>query len=182
MDKIDEWLRFACVWACFDAAEQSCTTFCTHNGVKMAFKRRNISNGREITHNCRQNRWIIAIFVCLGSFRRWRAHALRSARIMQWKERLSDEISRSGGEYRINLDKSTNDFDLLVSGLVSTLENACTPFCTHNAVKIAFKRRNISMGREITHKFGQNRRMIAICLCLGVFRRCRTVKHYVLHA
>ena len=48
--RIDERLRFACAWVCFDAAEQSCTTFCTHNAVKIAFKRRNISIGREITH------------------------------------------------------------------------------------------------------------------------------------
>ena len=36
-----------------------------------------------------------------------------------------------------------------VSGLVSTLENACTPFCTHNAVKIEFKLRNISNGEKL---------------------------------
>ena len=69
---------------------------------------------------------------------------------MQLKERLNDEISRSGEEYRINLDKSTNDFDFLVSGLVSTLENVCMTFGTHDAVKRAFKRRNILNGREIT--------------------------------
>ena len=32
-------------------------------------------------------------------------HALRSARIMQLKERLNDEVSRSGEKLRINLDK-----------------------------------------------------------------------------
>ena len=33
------------------------------------------------------------------------SHALRPARIMQLKERLNDEISRSGEKLRINLDK-----------------------------------------------------------------------------
>ena len=67
--------------------------------------------------------------------------------------------------------KSTNDCDLRVSGLVSTLEGACTTFCTYNAVKIAFKRRNIKNGREIMLNLRQNRRMIAICVCLGLYRR-----------
>ena len=35
--------------------ESVCTTFCMKNGVKFAFKRRNILNGNEITHNFRQN-------------------------------------------------------------------------------------------------------------------------------
>ena len=61
-----------------------------------------------------------------------------------------------------------------VSGLVSTLENACTPFCTHNAVKIAFKLRNVSNGREIELNLLQNRRMIVICVCLGLVRRWKT--------
>ena len=90
------------------------------NSVKRAFKRRNISSGREIEHNIHQNR--------------------------------------------------TNDYDLRVSGLVSTLENASTTFCTYNLVKKAFERRNISNGREIELNLLQNRRMIAICVCLGSFR------------
>ena len=91
------------------------------NSVKRAFKRRNISSGREIELNIHQNR--------------------------------------------------TNDYDLRVSGLVSTLENASTTFCTYNAVKTSFKRRNISNGREIELNLLQNRRMIVICICLGLFRR-----------
>ena len=91
------------------------------NSVKRAFKRRNISSGREIELNLHQNR--------------------------------------------------TNDYDLRVSGLVSKMDNACTTFCTHNAVKISFKRRNISSGREIELNLLQNRRMFAICVCLGLFRR-----------
>ena len=78
------------------ALEIACTTFGTHDAVKRAFKRRNILNGREITYSYRQNRRIIAICVCLGLFRQWKTRALRSACIMQLKERLNDEISRSG--------------------------------------------------------------------------------------
>ena len=37
---------------------------------------------------------------------------------------------------------------------VSTLDNVCTTFCNHNAVKIAFKRRNITNEREMTLNFG----------------------------
>ena len=94
------------------------------NSVKRAFKRRNISSGREIELNLHQNR--------------------------------------------------TNDYDLRVSGLVSTLENASTTFCTYKLVKKAFERQNISNGREIELNLFQNRRMTAICVYLGSFRRCIT--------
>ena len=81
----------------------------------------------------------------------------------------------SDREIELNLHQNrTNDYDLRVSGLVSTLENASTTFCTYNLVKKAFERQNISNGREINHNFGQNRRMIAICLCLGLFRSWKT--------
>ena len=64
--------------------------------------------------------------------------------------------------------------DLRVSGPVSGLESAYTTFCTHNAEKIAFKRRNITNWIEITFNLRQNRRMIAICVCVGLFRRGQT--------
>ena len=67
--------------------------------------------------------------------------------------------------------KSTNDRDLRVSVRVSTLDNVCTTFCTHNAVKGAFERRNNTNGKEMTLNFGQYRRMIAICVCLSLFQR-----------
>ena len=44
-----------------------------------------------------------------------------------------------------------------MSWLVSTLKDRCTTFCTHNAVKITFERRNILNEREITHNYRQNR-------------------------
>ena len=45
-----------------------CTTFCIRNGVKRAFKRRNILNVKEMTLNFRHNRRMIAICESLGMF------------------------------------------------------------------------------------------------------------------
>ena len=59
--------------------ENVCTTFCMQNGVKFAFKRGNILNGKEITYNYRQIRRMIAICVSLGAFWRYRTYALHSA-------------------------------------------------------------------------------------------------------
>ena len=61
-----------------------------------------------------------------------------------------------------------------MSELVSTLEGACTAFCTHNAVKIEFKRRNITDGKEVTLYLRQNRRVIAISVFPVLFRRGKT--------
>ena len=72
---------------------------------KRAFKRRNISNGREMSINFRQNRRMIAIYGCLGLFRRWKTRALRSACKMEWNDRLNVEISQTGGKYRLIIDK-----------------------------------------------------------------------------
>ena len=82
-------------------SENTCTTFCTHNAVKRAFKRRSISNGREISINFLQNRRIIAVCVYLGLLRRRKTRALRSACITQCKVRLNVEISRTGEKYRL---------------------------------------------------------------------------------
>ena len=99
--EIDELLQFACIWACFDVGEQACTTFCMHNAMQSALKRRNISNGREISLNFLQNQQIIAICVYLGLLRRRKTRALRSARITQCKVRLNVEVSRTGEKYRL---------------------------------------------------------------------------------
>ena len=103
--KIYELLQFEFLWACFNAGRVECTTFCTHNAVKRAFKRRSISNGREISLNFLQNRRIIAIWVYLGLFRPWKTRALRSDRIMQWKEHLNVEISETGEQWLLIFDK-----------------------------------------------------------------------------
>ena len=65
--------------------------------------------------------------------------------------------------------KSSNASDFRVSVLVLTLENLCTTFCERNGVKREFKRRNILSGREITHNFRHNRRMLTILELLGLF-------------
>ena len=74
---------------------------CDMHAVRGALKRRNISNGIEITHNYCQNRRTIAFCVCLGLFRRWKSGALRSVSIMQLQERLNDEIFQTGEKLRI---------------------------------------------------------------------------------
>ena len=149
--------------------ENACTPFCTHNAVKIAFKLRNFSNGREITHNFRQNRPMVAICVCLGVFRRWETRGLRSARIMQWKYRLNDEISQTGEKLRIIVVK-IDELLLFACVRVCFVDRKRVP-CVLHAVRGALKRRSISNGREITHNYCQNRRTIAICVCLGLFRR-----------
>ena len=83
------------------AEREACTTFCTHSSVKGAFKRRNISNAREISLNFLQYRRIIAVCVYLGLFRRRKKPALRSARITQCKERLNVEVPQTGEKYRL---------------------------------------------------------------------------------
>ena len=78
--------------------------------------------------------------------------------------------------------KSAHDYDLRVSKLVSTLETACTAFHKYNAVKRAFKHRNISNGRETMLIYRQNRLMTAICVCLGILRRWKTrVPRFCMH-
>ena len=81
--------------------ESACTRFRTHNAVQSAFKRRNISSGREITLNFLQNRRIIVNYVCLDLFRRWKRRTLRPARITQCKVRLNVAVFRTGDKHRI---------------------------------------------------------------------------------
>ena len=50
------------VFGRFSVLANVCTTFCMQNGVKFAFKRRNILNRNEIKHNFRQNRRMKAIW------------------------------------------------------------------------------------------------------------------------
>ena len=67
------------VFGRFSVFENVYTKFCMQNGVKFAFKRGNILNGIEITHNFRQNRRRKAICESLGLFRRWKTYPLHSA-------------------------------------------------------------------------------------------------------
>ena len=137
--KIGEWLRFACVWDCFDAGkrvlqvyrneasvykaktlkrERNNAYFSSKSandcglrlsgivatlenafykciGVRRAFIRRILSNGRESTQYFRQNRGMIAICVCLGLLRCWKTRVPRRACKDEWKERLNVEISQT---------------------------------------------------------------------------------------
>ena len=63
---------------------------------KMAFKRRNILNGREITSNFHQNRRMLAICEFLDAFLRGKTYALLSACRMERKGLLNNEISKAG--------------------------------------------------------------------------------------
>ena len=153
--------------------ENACTTFCTHNAVKIAFLQRSISNGREISLNFLQNRRIIAICVSLGLFRRWTSGVvLRSARITQWKELLVVEVSQTGEKYRLIFYKIDELLQLAnIWACFHAGAQVCTTICTHNGVKRAFKRRSISNGREISLNFQQNRRTIVNYVCLDLLRR-----------
>jgi hypothetical protein len=57
-----------------------------------------------------------------------------------------------------------------VVALVSTLMLACAMLFVQNGVMWEFERPNISNGMAITAIFRQNRRMIAFCEVLGLFR------------
>jgi hypothetical protein len=81
----------------------------------------------------------------------------------------SKYLNREGNYGHFSL-KSTNDRVWPAFGLVAKLNTACTMFCAQTAVIWAFKRRNISIGKEITVIFRQNRRMIEFCELLGLFR------------
>ena len=89
-------------------------------------------------------------YVCLDLCRRWKTRALRSARIMQSKVRLNVDISRTREKYRLIFDEIDELLQLAnICACFDAGGQACTTFCTHNAVKRAFKRRNISNERNI---------------------------------
>ena len=163
--------------------ENACTTFCTHNAVKRAFKRWNIWNGRAITLNFRQNRRIIAVCVYLGLFRRRTTRALGSASITQSKVRLNVEISWTVEKYRLIFYKIDELLQFAcICACIDAGREACTRLCTHDAVKNVFKHRSISNGREISLNFLQNLRIIAIWVYLVLFRSWMRGVYYALHA
>jgi hypothetical protein len=67
----------------FSVLNVSCTTFGIYNGVKWAFKLRNISKGEEITLIFRQYRRMIVFCDLLVLSRRLIRHAPRSTRKIQ---------------------------------------------------------------------------------------------------
>ena len=88
--------------ACFDAGLEACTKLCTHDAVKRAFRRRSITNGREISLNFTTkstnycNLRVSGLVSTLDE-----RSVLRSARIMQWKELLDVEVSQKGEKNRL---------------------------------------------------------------------------------
>jgi hypothetical protein len=96
-------------------------------------------------------------------------HSVPRAKCSNLDLQTSNFLNREGN-YGYFSSKSTNDRVLQVVGLLSKHNMACTTFCAQNAVIWGFKRRNISIGKEITVIFGQNRRMIEFCGLFGFFR------------
>ena len=157
--------------------------FWTNNAVIRAFKRRSISNGREISLNLLQNRRIIATSVYLGSFRRWKTRVLRSARMMQWKVCLNVEISQTGEKYRLIFYKIDELLQFAcICACIDAGREACTRLWSHDAVTNVFKHRSISNGREVSLNFLQNLRIIAIWVYLVLFRSWMRGVYYALHA
>jgi hypothetical protein len=81
----------------------------------------------------------------------------------------SKYLNRDGNYVHFS-SKSTNDRVLRVVGLLSKHSTACTMFCAQKAVIWRFKCRNITIGKEITVIFRQNRRMIEFSGLLSLFR------------
>lgn len=142
--------------------------------MKRDFKRGNISNGNEITLTFRQNRRNIAFCELLGSFRLWKRRALYLSCKMEWKERLNVEISKNRKEITLSFrQKRRRNAFCEQLGLLRRWIEACTTFGVQTGMKRAFKRRNISSGKEIMRTFRQNRRSNAFCEPLGFFRHWR---------
>ena len=135
----------------------------------------NISNGREITHNFEKDQRMIAICVRLVSSRRWKSHELRSARIMQSKQRLNVVNISNGWEISLNYRK--NRWMIAICVCLVFFRRWKTRTLRSARImqwKRVFKLRNISNGRGITHNFQRNRRMIVICARLGLSRRWKS--------
>jgi hypothetical protein len=109
----------------------ACTMFCVCIAVIWALKRRNISSWKEATeifrHNRRMNMFCELMGLCRSIIRR----GLCSASKMQSCGRLHDEISQTGRKLRSFIVQIVefSRFACCVR-LVSTLESACTVFCT----------------------------------------------------
>jgi hypothetical protein len=96
-------------------------------------------------------------------------HSVPRAKCSNLDLQTSNFLNREGN-YGYFSSKSTNDRVLQVVGLLSKHNMACTTFCAQNAVIWAFKRRNFSIGKEITVIFRENRRMIEFCGLFGLLR------------
>ena len=96
---------------------------------------------------------------------------LRSACITQCKVRLNVELARTEEKYRLISYKIDELLQFAcIWACFDVGEQACTTFCMHKAMQSAFKRRSILNGREISIHFLQNRRIIRVCVYLGLFQ------------
>ena len=125
--------------------------------MKIAFKRRNITNRSDITFTFRQNRVNVCDLraaVLVSKIKtQCTAFGVLNAMKVAFKRRnitIRSEITFTFRQNRIN------GCDLRAAVLVSKLKTLCTTFAVKNAMKIAFKRRNSSNRREITSSFRQN--------------------------
>jgi hypothetical protein len=76
------------------------TMFCVLHAVIWSFKRRNVTNGKEITVIFCPNQRMVAFCELLGWYRRLIERALCSALKLQFFGRLCDEISPTGRKLR----------------------------------------------------------------------------------
>jgi hypothetical protein len=105
------------------------TMFCAWNAVIWAFKRRNISNGTEITVIFRQNGRMIAFCELFAGFDTlYSVHYVLRVKCSNLGVCTTKSLQRVGN-YSHFLSKSTNGRVLRVVGMVSTLNRACTMFC-----------------------------------------------------
>jgi hypothetical protein len=149
----------------------ACTMFYAYNAVSWAFKRRNISNGTDITVIFRQNRRTIAFYELFADFDAlYSVHYVLRLKCSKLGVCTTKSLQRVGN-YSHFLSKSTNGRVLRVVGMVSTLNTAGDMFCALHAVIWSFKRRTVTNGKEITVICCQNRRMVALCELLGWCRR-----------
>jgi hypothetical protein len=96
---------------------------------------------------------------------------------MEWKERLNAEISQSQTKLQ-RFRRNLKDCILRFAGIVSTLKLACTTSGMHNGAEKAFKRRNISIRKEIT-TFSSKFESLRFAICRDGFDAEIGV-HYVL--
>jgi hypothetical protein len=107
---------------------RACTMFCAENAVIWPFKRRNISNGTEITVIFRQNGRLIAFCELFAGFDTlYSVHYVLRLNCSYMGVYTTNSLQREGN-YGHFLSKSTKGRILRAVGLVSTLNRACSMF------------------------------------------------------
>jgi hypothetical protein len=147
-----------------------------------AFTRRNISIWMEITVIFATIDELWRFASCRACFQAY--HSVHNALRLKCSSlgAYTTKYLNREENYCLFSTKKTNVRILRIVGLVSRLNKPCRMFCASNAVIWSFKRRNISIGKEITVVFCQNRRMNAFyvlcCLLRRIIRRalCSALK------